>query len=334
MAKGYNATEYMYSSARIRSLEARIAGKEQIARLAEADSIESVIASLSDFGFEPILDGKGKLRREETLMAVLKAGLDAVSEMECGPATEFLKYQYDCNNIKAIIKCDAGGKDPDGMLLPLGSVSPEQAKAAFADKDYSAFPQNMAQAIAEAEEAFAVTANPQKIDFIIDRATFGDMLCAAERSGVSLALRLVETRIDLVNIMMAVRIIRMRLGVQGAALFDEAYIDGGGLNKTELVETLSVGDQALSGLLAYGRYSAMAELMETGASLGELEKKADDIWMDVARETKYLPFGAEIAIGYIVALEYEIKNIRIILAGKEAGLSSDIIRERLRESYV
>ena len=52
---------------------------------------------------------------------------------------------------------------------------------------------------------------------------------------------------------------------------------------------------------------------------------------DPSRSFPALVFGAEIAIGYIVALEYEVKNIRIILAGKDAGLSPEVIRERLRD---
>ena len=65
-----------------------------------------------------------------------------------------------------------------------------------------------------------------------------------------------------------------------------------------------------------------------------MEKWADDFWMELVRDAKFVPFGAEVFIGYAIALEYEIKNIRILLAGKDAGLDSDVIRERLRKSYV
>ena len=44
--------------------------------------------------------------------------------------------------------------------------------------------------------------------------------------------------------------------------------------------------------------------------------------------------GIEVPVSYILALENEIKNVRIILAGKDAGLSEDRIRERLRDCYV
>lgn len=333
MAKSYNATEYMYSSARIRALETRIAGREQIARLTDADSAQTVQSSLGDFGFETVLKADGRIDREATLLTVLRDGFAELEGMECADAVGFLKYQYDCNNLKSLIKCEAAGVSAESMLLPLGSVSIEDTRKAFRDKDYSLFPENMAAAAAEAEEAFAATGNPQKVDFLIDRAAFADMLDCARRSGVPLGERLVTSKIDLVNAMMAVRLIRMRLGAQAAAIFDEVYIDGGTLDKETLTESLS-GEDKLCEALTYGSCSALAELISAGAELGALEKAADDIWCRVAKEARYVPFGAEVAIGYIFALEYEVKNIRIILAGKEAGLSSDIIRERLRECYV
>lgn len=334
MLKRYNATEYMYSSARIRSLEASIATSEQISRLVDLESVDVLINSLGDFGFEAVYGDGGKFLREETLLRVLKRGFDNVSEMECGKAVEFLKYQYDCNNIKVLIKCGASGISPDKMLLELGSVSIADAKKAYAQKDYSVFPTNMATAIREAEEAFAATANPQKVDFIIDRAALADMLGSAQESGIPLAQRLVTTKIDLVNIMSSIRLIRMKLGIQAEALFDEIYVEGGSLDKDNLRAAVSSGEDKLSELLAYGGYSLFSELITSGESLGQLEKAADDKWLSVAKEARYVPFGAEVAIGYVFALEYEVKNIRIVFAGKEAALSSDVIRERLRGSYV
>ena len=86
--------------------------------------------------------------------------------------------------------------------------------------------------------------------------------------------------------------------------------------------------------LTYTRYAGFGALLAENGELWALEKWSDDYWMELAREAKFIPFGAEVLIGYAVALEYEIKNIRILLAGKDAELPSDVIRERLRKSYV
>ena len=47
-----------------------------------------------------------------------------------------------------------------------------------------------------------------------------------------------------------------------------------------------------------------------------------------------MPFGVEVVIGYLVAKEIEFTAVRVIMAGKMAGISGGTIRERLRESYV
>lgn len=65
-----------------------------------------------------------------------------------------------------------------------------------------------------------------------------------------------------------------------------------------------------------------------------MERAADDELMEVAREAKMVSFGAEILVGYLIAREYEVKNLRILLAGKSVGLTTDALRERMRLSYV
>ena len=70
MAKGYNPTEYLYSSARIRALETKIASRERTMHLADADSAESVLAPLSDFGFEIIKDGESIFLNISTMRTI------------------------------------------------------------------------------------------------------------------------------------------------------------------------------------------------------------------------------------------------------------------------
>ena len=332
MAKGYNPTEYMYSSARIRALEIKIATKDRLRHLADAESAEAILSGLSEYGFE-IIRQDGAIDREATLESLLVTSYGELASMETGDAVDFLRYQYDANNIKSVIKCASRSVSPDSMLSVLGTVKIDEAKQAFVDKDYSAFPKNMCAAIAEAEEAFCETQNPQKIDFIIDRACFADMLDAADRSGIELAKKLVRAKIDLCNIMMTLRIMRMKLGKTAAGILGEVYIGGGSFELETLLESLEAGEESFAYDVVRKKYDSLATAITDGESLGDLERRVDDLWFSVAREAKYISFGAEIAIGYIAALEYEVKNIRIILAGKDAGLSPEVIRERLRDCY-
>ena len=56
--------------------------------------------------------------------------------------------------------------------------------------------------------------------------------------------------------------------------------------------------------------------------------------MHLVREAKGVIFGVEVPLAYLLATEAQCKNIRILLAGKQAGLEPDAIRERMRDCYV
>ena len=53
-----------------------------------------------------------------------------------------------------------------------------------------------------------------------------------------------------------------------------------------------------------------------------------------ATKNKFVPSGLEVMIAFLAAHEYEVKNLRILLSGKEAGIPVATIRERIRDSYV
>lgn len=332
MAEKYGATEYLYGSARVRALENRLIGKEHLERLLEAKDSAAVMAMLGDHGY--VSEG---VSREDCLLRVLSRGYEELDRMTEGKPSpmRFLRYPYDCHHIKSLIKCFSRGIDADGLWLDsLGTLCSDEVKRAFQEKDYHAFPPHMAAAIPTAEERFSQTGNPQKVDLILDGACYADMLAVAKESGIPLAVRLVEAKIDLTNLMTCLRLIRINLGSAGASFLEEALLSGGTLTRDFFEESLTAGESTMAERLTYSRYGGFGALLTEGSELHVLEKWADDCWMELAWNAKFVPFGAEVLIGYAVALEYEIKNIRILLVGKDAELPSDVIRERLRKSYV
>ncbi len=335
----YRNTDYMYASARIRALEGHIAGRERLERMLEARSSEEILSSLGEYGFSPVRTGadgtSGRILREPTLASALTGAYAELGAMtEQSRVIDFLRYPTDCHNVKAQIKCFSRGVDAREMMMDgVGTLSISEVENAFREKDFSVFPARMAEAIPIAETRFSETGNPQVVDLLLDRACYEDMLSAAKESGVAFAVRLVEAKIDLQNIITCVRLVRMALGASGEAMLEAAYLVGGTVELPVLKQALSEGEAWLSERLRYTRYSELLSA-EEDFSLGQIEVRADNLWMELVREAKYIPFGAEVLIGYAVAVEYEVKNIRIILAAKDAGIAPDGIRERLRKSYV
>ena len=67
-----------------------------------------------------------------------------------------------------------------------------------------------------------------------------------------------------------------------------------------------------------------------GGSLTEFEKRCDDAVADYLSGAQMIPFGEAPMLAYLAARETEYTNIRILLMGRAAGLSPEIIRSRLR----
>lgn len=338
-------TEYMYGSARVRAMENNILGREKLDFIVDAKSSAEAIAKLAEYGYKSEKkDGSdfyvgadaGSALCEDVLCGILSDAYAEVSDITPDPKVfEWFRYPYDCNNLKLAIKCFIRNIDPTDMLFDFGTVPACSVTECVKDGNFSMFPKNMAYAAKEAQEEFNKTGDPQRIDMLVDKACYEDMLACAQKSGEEILVGWIKAKIDLTNIMITLRVLRMRSGVVGRMFIDSACLTGGTIDKSFFLAVYNAGEETMWNDLYKTQYSKFAVLVAgKDLSLAKIEKYADDHWMETVKEAKWIPFGAPVLAGYLVAREYEVKNIRMILAAKDAGLSSDVIRERLRESYV
>lgn len=68
--------------------------------------------------------------------------------------------------------------------------------------------------------------------------------------------------------------------------------------------------------------------------LTAFERLADDYVTAYVKAAKLRPAGLEVLVAYFVAKQAELKNVRIAIAGKLNNIAADVLRERLRETYV
>ena len=97
------------------------------------------------------------------------------------------------------------------------------------------------------------------------------------------------------------------------------------------------GGSGLAELYAPTRFRAAAEAgaeVLRGGALTEFEKLCDDAVGDYLAGAQFVPFGEAPLLGYLAARETEYTNLRILLLGRGTGLPADVIRTRLRASYV
>ncbi|MBQ7378595.1 MAG: V-type ATPase subunit [Clostridia bacterium] len=336
MSKNPQQTAYMYASSRVRALEVGIIGKDRIEHLADAADLGELYARLEEYGVTLIRDEQGSVLTEPVLQGILSVTLQNVLESVPAPELyDFLRYPYDCHNIKAAIKCHLRGLDAAPMMIALGSADCKEVAKMPEKGDFSPLPTAMAKAAELAVQAYAKTANPRTIDVLLDKACFADMLACAKKGGEAFHVQLVRTRIDLINVMICLRLVRMQAGEQGAVLLEQAMLDGGTLEKALLMQVYGQGETALTDMLAHTSYDKFATaLRESDGTSASAERLADDFFMELLRTARYTTFGASVPTAYFYAQEYAVKNIRIVIAAKSAGLKPETIRERIRTSYV
>ena len=186
-----------------------------------------------------------------------------------------------------------------------------------------------------AYETYSKTLDPQQIDAILDRACYADMLAGVTRLGDAKMIDWLKAKIDLCNFMMCLRLLRMKRGDLGTIFLKTACLEGGYESVSSMIALYEQGEDALWEAFSHSAYSRFVrEAQKTDNSLSAIERCADNEWMERVKEAKWEPFGAAVLGGYLIGTEMAVKNVRIVLAAKEAGLAPDVIRERVRESYV
>ncbi len=145
----------------------------------------------------------------------------------------------------------------------------------------------------------------------------------------------IKTAIDLENIKICIRTkaLEWPRGVVMNAFIENGYIPTGYFRSS-----IGIGLADFFKAFEYRRYERIMreglERYERAGDLSPLEKLCDDMLIDYITPAKYLHFGAEPLISYVLAREFEVKNVRSILVGKANGFKPGQIREVLRKSYV
>lgn len=329
-------TRYAYAVARIRALEKRLLDKGAIDRIIEArspdDAFKAVIAyGYGGSGYEMTgLSGYEKILGEE-----IKKTHGLIKEIAPEPGLfDIFFLANDYHNIKVLLKAEFTGGDGEDALLGGGTIPEVKLKNIIRDRDMSGLHPVMRDAVFEALDMFNRTKDPQKIDIVLDIASFAHMKKLALDSGNSFLTGLTDALTDLINIKTFLRVKRL----SGSRDFlQRSLLPGGTMDRGIFLENLEEPLDKLMGILSYKPYSQLVKGVEDYKNTGNLtllERLSDNYIISYIKEAHFTPFGIEPLVGYLFAKEYEIKNLRIVMVGKMNGIPGDVIKERLRDTYV
>ncbi|MCD7776769.1 MAG: V-type ATPase subunit [Firmicutes bacterium] len=324
--------DYIYVSSYLHAVEEKGLSSSLISRMLDAESAAAAESILKD-AFH-------KDSAEAACDAAVEIMFDTVADCIDEPSLfDFLRYQYDANNIKTALKCAARGISAEDMMFSCGVVNAGTILSAAESGNFENLPEWMASSAARAREEFAKTGDPQEIDLPVDRACLEAMAVGAAATGDKFIKDALALRIDMVNILTSERVRRMSLSI-AEGLLSESLSSFGNISRDMLVMSVcshkESGDDDMPLATAVSeRYPVISELMRSKPTLSALERMTENEYLNfVSAGVNETLYGIGIPFAYIVGTEYNAKNARIIIAGKRSGMSSDSIKERMRISYV
>ncbi len=329
MAKKREA--YLSLSAMLRAREPRLLNAERAGRMLDAASFEDAAKLLTDCGY-PDLSQAGAGEIEQALTQRRSEVLDELEKLCPERAlVDFFRIKYDCHNAKVLLKAEAMGLDGSALYSRAGRITPEKLQEAWQEEKLSELPRRFGEALLEARNTLARTANPQLADFVLDRAMFAEMRQAAESLDCPFLAGYARLLIDSANLKSLVRAARMH---KDADFLREVLLPGGNVEPDRL---LAAGEgEGFAALFAHTPLEQAAVLgaeLPEGGSMTAFERSCDNAANTYLRSAKLVSYGPEAPIAYLAAVEGEITAVRMILTGRLTGDAPENIRERLRDLY-
>lgn len=326
MSPKKNETEYLYVSSFVHAREKILLSREKYDRLAYAPDTLSLFRLLKEYGYSfPAESG------DYIDSALDKTLSERISEMEKvtpnGENLKIFRLPYDCMNLKAAIKCIVkDGFNFESLASECGSVPISEYGRIMEKRDFSSFTPGLAAAAKEAEQIYNKTRDPQLFDIELDKACFRDMLTIAENSREGVYKEYVSAKIDISNIVMCIRSMRME---KPLSFFKSVFINGGSLDIGYFEEIYGEDTEKFFAAVSKTRYGKAFSLDITAGNPFGMDRAAAKYMLGFSKELLNSVFGAGAVMGFILVCENEIKNIRIIFSGKKAGISPRRICERI-----
>lgn len=328
--------KFTQAVSRIWVLETRLLDKPKIERMIEAPSASEVLRILNETEYSNVSTNvKRPEDYEEMLTAELKRVYDLVYEIS--PVKEVVKImslKYDYHNVKVLLKEKVMGKDLSSMLIKLGNLDIQEIKHKIDGNNLKSLNGTLGKGVQEAMKIFEETKDPQKIDIIIDKYMYKELVEIKNSLNYKFIDKLVKAMIDSTNIRTLLRIKKQNKGRDFAK---EVIVNGGSIDSSKLIDLLNESPENIMSKLQSTIYSDLVRegferYIATG-SASLLEKLSDNYIMELMKDSKLVTFGPEKILSYIYAKETEIKVIRIIMVGKLNNIAEEVIRERLRDIY-
>ncbi len=318
-------TRYAYITGRVRALEVRLLDKLKMERMVAATSVKASFSELEETDYGSYVSQLKDINNfEELLHDELRRLYFFIDKWSLNrELTDLFRMRYDFHNLKVFLKNKFKEKPLPLEKLPfvnLGTVDPKEIEKA----------EELLETQKKTTEAFEKSKNPQDIDIILDKEYYKLCLGKARESEDKFVINLFRREIDLINIK---TFFRCRALKRDKVFFSKVFLEGGCLTKKLFLEFYEKEENAFLRKLSFTPYAKVIMGYEKEGLKG-LELSCDNFLLEYIKKTKLVTAGLEVLIAYLIAKENEIKLLRSVLTGKISEIPAQMIRERMRETFI
>lgn len=326
---------YTYAVARIRALETKLFDRPQIERLLAEDS-QGMLRLLKESDYAESFSEVGDPHDFEP---ALTRELDKVLSLltKLSPDRELIdlfRLRYDYHNLKILLKAKYLDESGDGALMDLGMSGLASLKSMVQEGKYLGLIEPLKECFPGAVAAYERESDPREINLAVDRAMWEHFLRIADKYHCAFLKGLFQCTIDLINIKILLRI----KGFESEKkVLERNLIPGGILEKGFFLQSYDEPWDAFLTQMAVTPYEyILTEGLKSwpeDKSFTQFEIACDRYIFRYLEKAKYVVFGIEPLIAYLVYKENEIKLIRTMMVGKLNGIDRETLEARLRVPY-
>lgn len=331
MAKKIKRAAYVGPAVTVRYYESRLLTREGVERMLAARSDTDAARVLEELGYTN-LAGLDAVGLEQKLSENRQAIYDELEELCPSPLIiEFFKIKYDYHNVKVLLKSEAADTDGDAYLSGAGRYDADELRLDIQSGALEeGYPEVFSAAVERAKELLSLTSDSQLADFVLDRAYFEELFTAAKLSRSKFLLGYAKLLADIANLRMTVRGLRQG---KDASFIQGMLVEGGDVEPEGIVSAVRSGG-SVENLWADGLLRSVASAgfsVVSGGRITDFERQCDNAVIEYMHDADLVGYGEQPVVAYLHALDTEMTAVRIIMSGRMAGLSSEHIRERLRD---
>jgi len=318
-----------YACGRVGVLRRTALRHAQLDRLLAAHDFPEAVRTLTDIGFAATDGFDFQMIADhhvEKACRLIKAVTPEPDVTDC-----FL-FRYDAHNLKVLIKSRHLAQKPQ-FLSACGTLSVDRLRHCVADHTYGPLPAQFRIAMEALEKRLAVKFDPMLVDTELDKAMYRQIFENLSHSrDAATAITYFRAKADLQN---AVMLLRLKAMGKDAVFFQSIALPGGNAPAKALSIAFAEPDKLNKLLQRYGAKVCQAaqDAAQDAARLPFLEKTADDYLYGLFRPYRYDSASLEILIAYLLTMQREATDVRLIMAGKLNGFQPDAVTERMRELH-